>query len=122
MTIFKSLSTMMNNIIDSVTPALITPFMGELRPLAVAGLGIYFIWLILPLILGKGEGKAEDVIKKMLVWSIVWSFAFNTGGWLIQANQAINAVYTWAAGDTSIYTALDESYVSIVEISNTLYK
>jgi len=121
MTIFETLSTIMNTIIDKVTPTLITPFMNELRPVAVAGVSIYFIWIMFPLIIGKGEGKAEDAIKKLIVWSIVWSFAFNTGGWLTQANQAINAMYNWAAGTTSIYTALDASYVKVVEISKTLY-
>jgi len=121
MTIFETLSTIMNTIIDKVTPTLITPFMNDLRPVAVAGISIYFIWIMFPLIIGKGEGKAEDAIKKLIVWSIVWSFAFNTGGWLTQANQAINAMYNWAAGTTSIYTALDASYVKVVDISKNLY-
>ena len=40
-TIFKSISTSMDNIIDKVSPDLITSFMTDLQPLASSGLALY---------------------------------------------------------------------------------
>jgi len=122
MTIIEKIHTMTDNIILKVTPDLITHFMTDLKPLASAGLGLYLLWLMIPLLLGNGQNTAEEVMKKIIVWMIVWVFAFNTGGWLTQANQAVTALYDWAAGSISIYSKLDASFDDVVDLSKTLYE
>ena len=119
MTIFKNLHNSLDGIINQVAPNLITHFMGDLKPVASAGLGLYFLWLLIPLAMGNSKHTAHDVFMKLIVWSIVWTFAFNSEV-LHAANAVVNEIYHWAAGTQTIYTKLDASYDDIVAVAKKL--
>ena len=112
----------MNDLISKVTPDLITGFMGDLKPLASAGLGLYFLWLLVPLLLNSERASAQDVMTKVLAWLIIFAFAFNSGNLLHQVNSSVNEFYAWASGGKTIVATLDGSYAKIVDIGKSLYK
>ena len=119
---FEDKGAMLLNVIKLFDPSVTDSYMGDLRPLAVTGIGIYFLWLMIPLLLGKGEGRAEDALSKILVWSIVFAFAFNGSGYLDMVQNGMNEIFTWSGGGKGFFKNLDTWYASLSTAGETFYE
>jgi len=122
MGIFHDKGQMLVNATTLFDPAVTSSYLLQLKPLATAGLSIYLLWLMIPLLIGNSEYTAHEAMMKLIVWSIIWTFTFNGSGYLTMVQNGMNEIFTWAGGGIGFFDNLDTWSDTLRKASDTIYK
>jgi len=116
---FETIGNFINQFPESINPDIVNTFMTDIRPLASIILSMFIVWRGTELMLGKSNKTAQDTFLEMIVWSVIWAFAFNTGGWLDMTKSGLHEIYNYAGG-TTLYTTLDNIYDNLALLGSNL--
>jgi len=99
---------------------LTSSLMQDLRPIAATILGIFLIWRVSQVMLGSNRKPIVDVSIEVIIWAIIWGFAFNST-YLNMVTTGMNEVYKWAGGGIQFFDNLDQWWDKLFKIADNLY-
>jgi len=101
---------------------IISIYMLEIKPIALAVLAMFISWRGIEIALGRNTKPISDTLIELIVWSIVWSMAFNLGNWLQEIQQMMNNVYEGVGGGKGFFVKLDDWSNELAKISSVISK
>ena len=101
---------------------IISIYMLEIKPIALAVLAMFISWRGIEIALGRNTKPISDTLIELIVWSIVWSMAFNLGNWLQEIQQMMNNVYEGVGGGKGFFVKLDVWSDELAKISSVISK
>jgi len=101
---------------------IISIYMLEIKPIALAVLAMFISWRGIEIALGRNTKPISDTLIELIVWSIVWSMAFNLGNWLQEIQQMMNNVYEGVGGGKGFFVKLDDWSDELAKISSVISK
>ena len=101
---------------------IVNTYMGQLKPVALIILTLFMLWRTIQIMSGSNQKPVNDTLIELLVWSIVWSLAFNVGGWLQEIQTMMNHVYEWVGGGKGFFKDLDTWADMLGDISDNIAK
>jgi len=122
MALFHDLGTMLLDTTTLFDSTVTASYMSDLKPIATTVLAIFLIWRIIEYLLGSSTKPIANVMIEVLVWAIVWVFAFNGGGYLDSVQKGMNEAFTWAGGGIGFFDNLDNWAIKLQSASETIYK
>jgi len=121
MSFFEEKGTLFLNMVNLFDPNVTTSYMLTLKPIAATVLAIFLFWRVIQIMMGSNTKPIADVLIEVLVWAIVWAFAFNGGGYLDMVQNGMNEIYTWAGGGKGFFKNLDTWYESLSKAGEIIY-
>jgi len=101
---------------------IVTTYMQQLKPVAVSVLIMFMLWKVSEVMIGSTKKPVADIMMELIVWSIVFSIAFNAGGWLDMTQNAMKGAYTWVGGGHGFFSDLDKWWDILSSISSDVFK
>jgi len=122
MGIFHDKGVMLLDTISLFDSTVTASYMADLRPIAATVLAIFLIWRLIEHLLGSSTKPIADVMIEVMIWAIIWIFAFNGGGYLDAVQNGMNEAFTWAGGGIGFFDNLDNWAIKLQSASDTIYK
>jgi len=122
MGIFHDKGAMLLDTISLFDSTVTASYMADLKPIATTVLAIFLIWRLIEHLLGSSTKPIANVMIEVMIWAIVWIFAFNGGGYLNAVQNGMNEAFTWAGGGIGFFDNLDNWAIKLQSASDTIYK
>ena len=118
---FEEKGSLLLDMVNLFDASVTTSYMLTLKPIAATVLAIFLFWRVIQIMMGSNTKPIADVLIEVLVWAIVWAFAFNGGGYLDMVQKGMNEVFAWSGGGKGFFRNLDTWYESLVRASEIFY-
>jgi len=118
---FEKKGTMLLNMLDLFDPNVTETYMHTLKPIAVTVLGIFLVWRLMQYLLGGSTKPMSEVFTELLIWSIVFIFAFDST-YVSMVSKGMNEVFNWVGGGEEFFKNLDTWYKKLSIAGEKIYK
>jgi len=120
--IFRQLEKIVNDILANIAATDLSGRVNQVETLLLTWFTLYIAAKGFMVLAGKSIEPVRELLLKLVVFSIVVTFATNAGGWLTLVNDAINGLNDWAGFGSSLYAQLDEIFGKAVELGEMIYR
>ncbi|EAJ1438370.1 TPA: type IV secretion system protein [Campylobacter jejuni] len=121
MNLFQTLGISVEEILNTIRTIGVSDRISQLAVLLSIIITIVIMYKGFEVLAGRSQAPIRDLTWDIAGKLLAITFALNIGGWLDLAINAMDGIYEWAGGGTTMYKSLDELFENTIKLTKTIW-
>lgn len=121
MNLFQTLGISVEEFLNTIRTIGVSDRISQLAVLLSIIITIVIMYKGFEVLAGRSQAPIRDLTWDIAGKLLAITFALNIGGWLDLAINAMDGIYEWAGGGTTMYKSLDELFENTIKLTKTIW-
>lgn len=121
MKLFQTLGISVEEILNTIRAIGVSDRISQLAVLLSIIITIVIMYKGFEVLAGRSQAPIRDLTWDIAGKLLAITFALNIGGWLDLAINAMDGIYEWAGGGSTMYQTLDELFANTINLANIIW-
>lgn len=120
--VFQNLGESIQSVLDVMKQASMSPQVSQLMTLISMSITIMIMIKGYAILAGKTQNPLRELLWDMTIKAIIICFCLNLNNWLTLVIDALNGIYEWAGGGTTLYVKLDDMFAKVLDLNAQIWQ